>query len=35
LIDTTPHGHWKTSTFIAGLSEDCLLAPPCVREVAA
>lgn len=27
LIDTTPHGHWKTSTFIAALSEDGLLAP--------
>src|SRR3954452_18989880 len=22
LIDTSPHGHWKTSTFIAGLRED-------------
>ena len=32
LIDTTPHGHWKTSTpggrlFIAGLREDGLVAP--------
>jgi transposase len=27
LIDTSPHGHWKTSTFIAGLREDGLLAP--------
>jgi transposase len=27
LIDTTPHGHWKTSTFIAALSEDGLIAP--------
>lgn len=31
LIDTTPHGHWKTSTFIAALSEDGLLAP-CVFD---
>ena len=27
LVDTTPHGHWKTSTFIAALSEDGLIAP--------
>jgi len=27
LIDTTPHGHWKTSTFIAALTEDGLVAP--------
>ena len=27
LIDTSPHGHWKTSTFIAGLREDGLIAP--------
>jgi transposase len=27
LIDTSPHGHWKTSTFIAGLREDGLVAP--------
>ncbi len=27
LIDTTPHGHWKTSTFIAALREDGLGAP--------
>jgi hypothetical protein len=27
LIDTTPHGHWKTSTFIAALREDGLVAP--------
>ncbi len=26
-IDTSPHGHWKTSTFIAGLREDGLIAP--------
>jgi transposase len=27
LIDTNPHGHWKTSPFIAGLREDGLVAP--------
>ena len=27
LIDTTPQGHWKTSTFIAALTEDGLVAP--------
>lgn len=27
LIDTSPHGHWKTSTFIAGLREGGLVAP--------
>src|SRR4051795_4582519 len=27
LIDTSPHGHWKTSTFIAGLRADGLVAP--------
>ncbi len=27
LVDTSPHGHWKTSTFIAGLREDGLIAP--------
>ena len=27
LIDTTPHGHWKTSTFIAALRKDGLVAP--------
>jgi transposase len=27
LIDATPHGHWKTSTFIAALREDGLVAP--------
>jgi transposase len=27
LIDTSPHGHWKTSTFIAGLRQDGLIAP--------
>ena len=25
--ETTPHGHWKTSTFIAGLREGGLVAP--------
>ncbi len=27
LIDTSPHGHWKTSTFIAALREDGRVAP--------
>jgi transposase len=27
LVDATPHGHWNTSTFIAGLREDRLTAP--------
>jgi transposase len=27
LIDATPHGHWKTSTFIAALRADGLVAP--------
>jgi transposase len=27
LVDRTPHGHWKTSTFIAGLHQDGLIAP--------
>ena len=27
LVDTTPHGHWKTSTFIAGLRADGVVAP--------
>lgn len=31
LIDTTPHGHWKTSSFIAGLRVDGLVAP-CVFD---
>jgi transposase len=31
LIDRTPHGHWKTSSFIAGLRVDGLVAP-CVFD---
>lgn len=31
LIDRTPHGHWKTSSFIAGLRVDGLIAP-CVFD---
>ncbi len=27
LIDKTAHGHWKTSTFIAGLRQDGVIAP--------
>ena len=27
LVDTSPHGHWKTSTFIAGLREEGVVAP--------
>jgi transposase len=27
LVAAVPHGHWKTSTFIAGLREDALIAP--------
>ena len=27
LVDAVPHGHWKTSTFIAGLRHDGLVAP--------
>ena len=27
LVDTAPHGHWSTSTFIAGLRQDGLTAP--------
>ena len=27
LVDAAPHGHWKTSTFIAGLRQDGLVAP--------
>ncbi|WP_408906299.1 IS630 family transposase [Muricoccus nepalensis] len=27
LVDTTPHGHWRTTTFIAGLRSTGLVAP--------
>jgi transposase len=27
LVDTTPHGHWKTTTFVAALRHDGLTAP--------
>jgi transposase len=27
LVDAVPHGPWKTSTFIAGLRQDRLVAP--------
>jgi transposase len=27
LVDAVPHGHWNTSTFIAGLRENGLVAP--------
>jgi len=27
LVDKVPHGHWKTTTFIAALRCDCLTAP--------
>lgn len=27
LVDTSPHGHWKTSTFVAGLRADGMVAP--------
>ena len=31
LVDAVPHGHWHTSTFIAGLRSDGLVAP-CVFD---
>lgn len=31
LVDAVPHGHWNTSTFIAGLRRDGLVAP-CVFD---
>jgi transposase len=31
LVDAVPHGHWQTSTFIAGLRQDGLVAP-CVFD---
>jgi hypothetical protein len=27
LLAAVPHGHWKTSTFVAGLRDDGLVAP--------
>ena len=27
LIDRVPHGHWKTTTFVAGLRNDAIVAP--------
>ena len=27
LVDKTPHGHWKTSTLVAGLRSDGVVAP--------
>jgi len=27
LVDHTPHGHWKTTTFVAGLRNDAIVAP--------
>src|SRR6202167_1524727 len=27
LVDSTPHGHWKTTTFVAGLSLDGIVVP--------
>ena len=27
LVDTAPHGHWFTTTFVAGLREDGVIAP--------
>jgi transposase len=27
LVDAVPHGHWNTSTFIAGLRQDGMVAP--------
>jgi len=31
LVDKTPHGHWKTTTFVAGLRSNALTAP-CVID---
>jgi hypothetical protein len=31
LVGAVPHGHWQTSTFIAGLRQDGLVAP-CVFQ---
>ncbi len=27
VIDATPHGHWLTTTFVAGLRQDGIIAP--------
>ncbi|MBB4200454.1 hypothetical protein GGD83_004283 [Rhodoblastus sphagnicola] len=27
LVDYAPHGHWKTTTFVAGLRNDAITAP--------
>lgn len=27
LVDYAPHGHWKTTTFVAGLRNDAIMAP--------
>lgn len=27
LVDYAPHGHWKTTTFVAGLRNDAIVAP--------
>lgn len=26
-VGSAPHGHWKTTTFVGGLRQDCLIAP--------
>jgi len=31
LVDRVPHGHWKISTFVAGLRHDSMIAP-CVLD---
>jgi transposase len=31
VLDTVPHGHWKTTTFVAGLKHDAVIAP-CVID---
>lgn len=27
LVDAAPHGHWRTTTFVAGLRSTCIIAP--------
>ena len=27
LVAKVPHGHWKMTTFVAGLRQDCITAP--------